>query len=195
MILDTSTITTPLGPLTLVVEDGAVRAASFTQRAEEIRPRLDAAGRRAELRQVHDLGQATRAVRAYFDGKVEALDDLSVRQAGNPYFQAAWKAMREVPAGSTVSYRQLAGRVGDPGTARAAGFACARNQVVLIVPCHRVIRTDGTLGDYFYGLDVKRWLLRHEGVHEGLPLEVDPPLAVAGAAARQAARSSAAPVV
>ena len=190
MILDTSTIATPLGPLTLVVEDGTVRAASFTERAEELDPRHDLTGHRAELRRVRDLGQVTRAVRAYFDGDLAALDDLAVRQAGNPYFQAAWKAMRDVPAGTTVSYRELAGRVGDPTTARAAGFACARNRVVLIVPCHRVIRTDGTLGDYYYGLDVKRWLLRHEGADDvSLPLEVEPPLATAGAAARQAARA------
>jgi methylated-DNA-[protein]-cysteine S-methyltransferase len=189
MILDTSTIATPIGPLTLVLEDGTVRAASFTDRPEELRPSLGVAHRRAKLRPARDLGQLSRAVRAYFEGELKALDDLAVEQAGNPYFQAAWKAMRDIRAGTTVSYRELAARVGDPGTARAAGFACARNQVVLIVPCHRVIRTDGTLGDYYYGLEVKRWLLRHEGVDVGLPLEVDPPLATAGAAARQAARA------
>jgi methylated-DNA-[protein]-cysteine S-methyltransferase len=187
--LDTSTVATPLGPLALLVEDGVVRAASFSEPAEKLRPRPDVAGRRPEPRHVRDLGQVTRAVRAYFDGDLQALDDLAVQQAGNPYFQAAWNAMRGVPAGTTVSYRELAGRVGDPGTARAAGFACARNRVVLIVPCHRVIRTDGTLGDYYYGLDVKRWLLRHEGADDGLPLEVEAPLATAGAAARQAARA------
>jgi methylated-DNA-[protein]-cysteine S-methyltransferase len=187
--LDAGTVVTPLGPLTIVVEDGTVRAASFSDRAEELHRRLDPAARRAELRVVRDLGAVGAALRAYFDGDLGALDQLPVRQAGNPYFQSAWTAMREVPAGTTVSYRELAGRVGDPGTARAAGFACASNQVVLIVPCHRVIRSDGTLGDYYYGLDVKRWLLRHEGVEEGLPLEVEPPLAAAGAADRRAARA------
>jgi methylated-DNA-[protein]-cysteine S-methyltransferase len=189
MILETSTIATPLGPLTVVAEDGTVRAASFSDSAEELRPRLGPGHRQAELRQVGDLGPVTRAVRAYFDGEVDALADLAVEQPGNRYFQAAWKAMRDVPAGSTVSYRELAGRVGDPATARAAGFASASNQIVLIVPCHRVIRTDGTLGDYYYGLDVKAWLLRHEGVDAGLPLQVEPPQAAAGAAARQAARA------
>ena len=189
MTLLAGAVATPLGPLTILVEDDTVRAASFIDHGEEIRRRLDPAARRAELRQVRDLGPVTAAVRAYFDGDPGALDGLAVGQAGNPYFQAAWTAMREVPAGTTVSYRELAGRVGDPGTARAAGFACASNQVVLIVPCHRVVRSDGTLGDYFYGLDVKRWLLRHEGVEEGLPLEIEPPNAVAGAADRRAARA------
>jgi methylated-DNA-[protein]-cysteine S-methyltransferase len=190
MILETSTIATPLGPFTVVVDGGTVRAASFTDSADALRPHLGPDHRRAELRQVGDLGPVTKAVRAYFEGEVDTLDELDVEQRGNRYFQAAWKAMREVPAGSTVSYRELAGRVGDPRTARAAGFASASNQVVLIVPCHRVIRSDGTLGDYGFGLDVKAWLLRHEGVDAGLPLQVEPPLAAAGAAARQAARAA-----
>jgi methylated-DNA-[protein]-cysteine S-methyltransferase len=188
MTMDTSTIATPLGPLTVVVDDGTVRAASFTDRPETLRPRLGPAHRRAELRQVGDLGHVSRAVRAYFDGDPAALDDLPVEQPGNSYFQAAWKAMRDIRAGTTASYRELAELVGDPRTARAAGFACASNQVVLIVPCHRVIRTDGTLGDYYYGLDVKSWLLRHEGVDAGLP-QHEPPDALAGAAARTAARA------
>ena len=188
MILATSTVATPLGPLTLATDDHAVRAASFTDRPEELLPRL-AVARRATLRRFRDLGPITAAVGAYFAGDLGAVDDLPVAQPGNPYFQAAWAAMRAVPAGATVSYRELAARAGDPDAARAAGFACARNQVVLIVPCHRVIRSDGTLGDYYYGLGVKRWLLRHEGVEVGMPLETEPPPAAAGAAQRQAARA------
>jgi methylated-DNA-[protein]-cysteine S-methyltransferase len=188
MILDTSTIPTPLGPLTVAADDHAVLAASFSDRPEQLLARLRPRGP-ATPRPFRDLGWVTRAVRAYFDGDRGALDDLPVEQPGNRYFQAAWTAMRAVPAGSTVSYQELAARSGQPDTARAAGFACARNQVVLLVPCHRVIRTDGTLGDYWYGLEVKAWLLRHEGVELGLPLEVEPPLASAGAAARQAARA------
>jgi methylated-DNA-[protein]-cysteine S-methyltransferase len=189
MTLDTSTIATPLGPLTLVVDDGTVRVASFTDRPDTLRPRLGPAHRQAQLREVGDLGRVSRAVRAYFDGDLTAFDDLAVEQPGNSYFQAAWKAMRDVPAGTTASYRELAAHVGDPGTARAAGFACASNQVVLIVPCHRIIRSDGTLGDYYYGLDVKGWLLRHEGVDAGLPLQPEPPDALEGADARTAAKA------
>ena len=187
----TSTIPTPIGPLTLVASDGVLRGASFTDDPHEVQSRMDPDLRRAELRRVGDLGAITDALRAYFAGEVTAIDSLPVEQAGNGYFQSAWKAMREVPAGSTLSYRDLAARVSDPGTARAAGYACASNQVVLVVPCHRIIRTDGTLGDYYYGLDVKSWLLRHEGVDVGLPLQAEPPAAMAGAAARKAARSRA----
>jgi methylated-DNA-[protein]-cysteine S-methyltransferase len=188
MSLLTSTISTPIGPLTLVACDGVLRAASFTDQPGEIQSRLDGAARHHELRRSDDLGPITDALEAYFDGEVNAIDSLPVSQPGNSWFQAAWKVMREVPAGSTISYRELAARVSDPNNARVAGFACARNQIVLVVPCHRIVRTGGSLGDYYYGLDVKSWLLRHEGMDVGLPFEGKPPTAIAGAAARQAAR-------
>lgn len=189
MTLETSTITTPIGPLTLIASDGVLRAASFTDQPAEVHARLEPTARQEEPRRTDDLGPITDALRAYFDGEVGAIDSLPVEQAGSTWFQSAWKVMREVPAGSTISYRELATRVGDAGNARVAGFACARNQIVLVVPCHRIVRTGGSLGDYYYGLDVKSWLLRHEGVDVGLPFEGDPPAAMAGAAARQAARS------
>ncbi|HZD37851.1 MAG TPA: methylated-DNA--[protein]-cysteine S-methyltransferase [Actinomycetes bacterium] len=190
MSLETSTITTPIGPLTLVASDGVLRAASFTDRPDEVHARMGPDAREQELRRTGDLGPIADALRAYFDGEVHAIENLPVEQAGNTWFQSAWKVMREVPAGSSISYRELAARVSDPSNARAAGFACARNQVVLVVPCHRIVRTDGSLGDYYYGLDVKRWLLRHEGMDDlGLPFEGDPPKAMASAEARQAART------
>jgi methylated-DNA-[protein]-cysteine S-methyltransferase len=190
MSLETTMITTPIGPLTLVASDGVLRAASFTDRTAQVHASLGASVREQELRRTGDLGPITDALRAYFDGEVGAIDSLPVEQTGNTWFQSAWKVMREVPAGSTITYRDLAARVSDPSNARAAGFACARNQIVLVVPCHRVVRTGGSLGDYYYGLDVKTWLLRHEGVEDlGLPFGGDPPAAMAGAAARQAARS------
>jgi methylated-DNA-[protein]-cysteine S-methyltransferase len=192
MSLETSTIDTPLGPLTLLASDGVLRAASFTDQPEEVQSRLEGADRHEELRRTRDLGAITDALHAYFDGEVDAIDGLNVEQAGTGWFQAAWKVMREVPAGETISYRELASRVGDASNARVAGFACARNHVVLVVPCHRIVRTGGSLGDYYYGLDVKSWLLRHEGVDDlGLPFGGEPPAAMAGAAARQAARSRA----
>jgi methylated-DNA-[protein]-cysteine S-methyltransferase len=72
--------------------------------------------------------------------------------------------MRAVRAGSTISYTDLAARAGMAGAARAAGAACAANLIAPVVPCHRVLRTDGSLGGYYYGLERKQWLLGHEGV-------------------------------
>ena len=70
--------------------------------------------------------------------------------------------MREIPAGTTWSYGELAAKAGSPRAVRAVGQACARNMVAPFVPCHRVVRSDGSLGGYFYGLDTKRWILAHE---------------------------------
>jgi methylated-DNA-[protein]-cysteine S-methyltransferase len=74
--------------------------------------------------------------------------------------------MRAIAAGTTVSYADLAARAGAPRAARAAASACARNAVCLFIPCHRVVRSDGSLGGYYYGLATKRSLLAHEGVTE-----------------------------
>jgi methylated-DNA-[protein]-cysteine S-methyltransferase len=102
------------------------------------------------------------AVAAYTDGDVDALDAVAVRQPGGSFLQAAWDAMRTVPAGRTVSYAELARLAGRPNAVRAAGSACARNMVAPFVPCHRILRSDGSLGGYYYGLPVKAALLRHE---------------------------------
>jgi len=99
----------------------------------------------------------------YFGGDLKALDGISVRQPGEKFSQSAWKAMRKVAPGKTISYGELAKRAGSSEAVRAAGSACARNLIALVVPCHRIVKTGGALGNYAYGLGVKEWLLRHEG--------------------------------
>ena len=71
--------------------------------------------------------------------------------------------MRKIPVGKTMSYAEIAKRAGSPDAVRAAGSACARNLIAPIVPCHRVVKSGGALGNYGYGLESKEWLLRHEG--------------------------------
>jgi methylated-DNA-[protein]-cysteine S-methyltransferase len=109
-----------------------------------------------------DLGRLSAGVAAYFDGDLAAMDDLPVSQPGGDFHQAAWKVMREVPAGETITYAELARHAGNPKAVRAAASACARNLIAPIVPCHRILRTGGALGGYYYGLDTKTWLLNHE---------------------------------
>lgn len=99
----------------------------------------------------------------YFGGDLEAINAISVRQSGAHFSQAAWKAMRKIKAGKVLSYADLAQRAGSPAAVRAAGTACAKNAIVVVVPCHRVVKTGGALGNYAYGLNAKEWLLRHEG--------------------------------
>lgn len=161
--LSMATIPTPVGPLTLVVHDDELVASLFGADDASVLARLDPALRGATLQRHTDLGEFTAAMHAYLDGDLTAPDALAVRQPGGDFRQAAWKAMRAVPPGETVSYAELAARAGSPGAVRAAGSACATNMIAPVVPCHRVVRTGGSLGGYAYGLDLKVWLLAHEG--------------------------------
>jgi methylated-DNA-[protein]-cysteine S-methyltransferase len=119
---------------------------------------------------------ALAALRRYAAGEVSALDEVAVRQPGGPFLLRAWTELRGVRAGETDSYAGLAARAGSPSAVRAAGQACARNKVAPFVPCHRILRTDGTLGGYAYGLPVKRALLEHEGVELGAAAQDAPAL-------------------
>ncbi|HEX7738757.1 MAG TPA: methylated-DNA--[protein]-cysteine S-methyltransferase [Marmoricola sp.] len=160
MTLDATTMTTEAGVLSLIARDGVAVAAGFAT-VEEMSTRLG----QEEIRSRRDLGELSRAIGSYFAGDVTALDDLPVSQPGGDFFQAAWKAMRDVPAGETISYAELAERAGRPAAVRAAGSACARNLIAPIVPCHRILRAGAALGGYYYGLSTKQWLLQHERRH------------------------------
>lgn len=116
------------------------------------------------VRSVRRVEGVSDAVSAYVDGDLAALDSVEVLQAGGAFMQDAWIALRTVSAGTTTSYTGLAALAGRPSAVRAAGSACAKNLVAPFVPCHRILRTDGSLGGYYYGLPVKAALLAHEGV-------------------------------
>jgi methylated-DNA-[protein]-cysteine S-methyltransferase len=151
------TISTPIGPFTVVADDDAVLASGWTSTVDEL---LLAPGPRPLPRP--DLGQITKAVLAYHEGDLTAIDPIPVAQPGGPFLTRAWERLRAVAPGAPVSYTELAARAGRPAAVRAAAQACARNAAALFVPCHRVIRTDGSLGGFRWGLDAKRWLLSHE---------------------------------
>jgi O-6-methylguanine DNA methyltransferase len=104
----------------------------------------------------------TRALDAYFDGSIAALAHVRVATGGTPFQREVWGALRTIPAGTTVSYGQLAAALGRAGASRAVGAANGVNPVGIVVPCHRVIGANGTLTGYAGGLPRKRWLLDHE---------------------------------
>lgn len=160
--LETALVDTPVGPLAVVVDDGVVVASGFSPVDDQV-GRLDAGQRARGTVARTDIPGVTEHVRAYAGGDLAALDRVTVRQPGGPFLQEAWRVMREIPAGSTWTYAELATKAGSPTAVRAAGSACARNMVAPFVPCHRVLRSDGSLGGYYYGLDVKQGLLTHEG--------------------------------
>ncbi|MCO1598378.1 methylated-DNA--[protein]-cysteine S-methyltransferase [Micromonospora sp. RHAY321] len=163
MTIDSTTLTTPAGPLSVLADaDGEVLAAGFTPDPAALLPLIHPT-LRAPLRRRTDLGPVSAAVRSYLDGDLTAIDAVPVRQrTGGEFMAHAWQVLRDVPPGTPVTYTGYAALAGRPPAVRAAAAACARNAAALFVPCHRVLRTDGSLGGYRWGLDVKKWLLGHE---------------------------------
>ncbi len=148
------------GTLTVVAADGVVVASGYD---DDVVARIPAHYKGRGTRNVERIDGVSEAIEAYEAGDIGALDTVPVDQPGGEFFQAAWLAMRQIPPGQTWSYAELAAKLGKPKAVRAAGSACARNNVAPFVPCHRILRSDGSLGGYAYGLPVKRALLDHEG--------------------------------
>jgi methylated-DNA-[protein]-cysteine S-methyltransferase len=155
-----TTIDTPTGPFTVVATGDAVLAAGFTDDVSALLALVHPGLRDADADA--DLDVIVKAARAYFHGDLAAIDAVPVAQRGGDFLSHAWGVLRTVPAGAPVTYTQYARLAGRPPAVRAAAQACARNAAALFVPCHRVVRNDGSLGGYRWGLDVKRWLLAHE---------------------------------
>ncbi|AHH21295.1 putative methylated-DNA:protein-cysteine methyltransferase [Nocardia nova SH22a] len=160
---DYATVPTPLGPFTVITDaDAAVLASGWTADVENLRGVIHPRLRPDTLRRYDALDEITAAVEQYHHGDVRAIDAVAVHQQSGPFLEHAWQILRKVPAGSPITYTAFAGRSGRPDAVRAAANACARNAAALFVPCHRILRTDGTLGGFRWGLSCKRWLLTHE---------------------------------
>jgi methylated-DNA-[protein]-cysteine S-methyltransferase len=117
---------------------------------------------------------AREALEAYLAGQLHAIDALVVETGGTPFQRRVWQELRRIPAGTTVSYGELALRIGNPSAVRAVGLANGKNPVGIVVPCHRVIGANASLTGYGGGIPRKLWLLTHEGV-SGLDSRVRAP--------------------
>ncbi|MFD9893839.1 methylated-DNA--[protein]-cysteine S-methyltransferase [Amycolatopsis sp. NPDC059027] len=158
-----STVDTKVGPFsTVVTGDGAVLASGWTGDVAELTPLISPSLAPGELTERRDLGPVTTAIRRYHAGELDAVDGIEVRQRSGAFRQHAWDVLRKVPAGQPVSYAGYAELTGNPAAIRAAASACARNAAALFVPCHRVVKTGGAIGNFRWGVDTKRWLLDHE---------------------------------
>ena len=109
----------------------------------------------------NELSEATRQMREYFEGERNEFS-FALKPAGTDFQQKVWKALLEIPYGKTISYQELAERLGDPLVIRAAASANGKNPIAVAIPCHRVIGSDGSLTGYAGGLSRKAWLLEHE---------------------------------
>jgi methylated-DNA-[protein]-cysteine S-methyltransferase len=152
-MIELSRVDSPVGTLTLAAGPRGLCALAFADRM----PKLAAPAREGKPSR-----EIAGALQAYFAGDLRAIDALEVDPQGTGFQQRVWAALRTIPAGTTWSYAELARVVGQPTATRAVGAANGSNPIALVVPCHRVIASDGTLGGYGGGLEMKRWLLRHE---------------------------------
>ena len=159
---------TPIGQLVLVADArGRLRATDWTdpmgsapRLLQQLTSRYQA---KVALITARNPGGATDALNAYFAGDLGAIDTLSVEARGTPFQREVWSALRDIPCGTTISYAELARRIGRPSAVRAVGLANGANPISIVVPCHRVIGADGSLTGYGGGIERKRWLLAHEG--------------------------------
>jgi methylated-DNA-[protein]-cysteine S-methyltransferase len=152
-------VDSPVGPLTLVAADGVLAALYMTEQ-RHIPPR-EAFGEPAEDPDGAPFAAAAGQLREYFTG-ARTVFDLELAMDGTAFQRRVWAALRDIPYGQTISYGQLADRIGQPSASRAVGLANGKNPIGIIVPCHRVVGADGSLTGYGGGIDRKRFLLAHE---------------------------------
>jgi len=167
-------IATPIGEMLIVSDhDGNLRATDWTD--HEIRTRrflqLHYGSDGFRLESAHKPNRLTLAIDSYFAGELTAIDTLPVKTAGTPFQREVWHALRKIKCGTTVSYAKLAEQIGRPAAVRAVGLANGSNPIGVVVPCHRVIGSNGSLTGYGGGVERKRWLLDHESKDQQLVLK------------------------
>lgn len=155
----------PIGTMLIVTdEQDGLRALDWQDHEARMQQlmRQQYRGDSVELRPAARPSPARAALQAYFEGDTSAIDALPVATGGTAFQREVWAALRGIPCGETISYLELARRVGRPKAMRAVGLANGANPVSIVLPCHRVIGSNGSLTGYGGGLPRKRWLLEHE---------------------------------
>jgi methylated-DNA-[protein]-cysteine S-methyltransferase len=159
------TVPSPVGPLTIVAQDG--RIAGLYMDAQRHAPGPEAYGI-AGVPAEEPFAAAAAQLAAYFGGRLTEFD-LPLGPAGTDFQRRVWDGLRAIPYGQTVSYGELARRLGQPAASRAVGLANGRNPIAIVVPCHRVVGADGSMTGYGGGVDRKRFLLALERGHPAGP--------------------------
>ena len=154
-----SEVASPIGALLLVGDGGVLSGVYMERHRHGPEPEV-----RSSQRDDAALSASREQLEAYFAGQLTRFD-LPLAPQGTEFQQRVWTALRDIPYGETISYAELARRIGKPQAVRAVGGANGRNPISIIVPCHRVIGSDGALTGFGGGIERKRWLLRHEASH------------------------------
>ena len=162
------TFNTPTGRMLIVTDaEQRLRAADWEDKGDRLLRmlRLHYAQSGFELQEARTDSLARQALEAYFEGQLAAIEAIRTQTRGTEFQRRVWAALRQIPAGTTMSYGQLAAKIGQPAAVRAVGAANGANPTPVIVPCHRVIGADASLTGFGGGLERKRWLLAHEQMH------------------------------
>jgi methylated-DNA-[protein]-cysteine S-methyltransferase len=165
MQIQFTSIPSPIGRVQMAARDGVLCALGFDEGWDHLVEQLTTRFGPYTARTERSIPGISRALKSYFDGDLKAIDSLEVDLTGGTPFQLRiWKGLRRIPVGTTWSYAELGRRAGHENASRAVGAANGSNPVSIVVPCHRVIRSDGKLCGYGWGVARKEWLLTHEGV-------------------------------
>ncbi|MGF2948770.1 methylated-DNA--[protein]-cysteine S-methyltransferase [Microbacterium alcoholitolerans] len=157
------TIDTPDGALTILTDaQQRVLASGWSADHAEIIARVHPTLRPEQV--AEGESDAAGAARAYYAGDLAAIDTVAVHQRGTELQRIGWAALRRIAPGKPLTYSEFAEELGSPQAVRAAASICARNAPALFVPCHRVLRSDGSLGGFAWGLEVKQSLLAREAL-------------------------------
>ena len=154
----------PIGTIALISDGEALRVLDFVDCEERMQRLLKLHyGEQHPVVDSRESAAIKRRVEAYFAGDLTGIDAIAVRSEGTPFQKQVWAELRNIAAGTTLSYGELAKRIGRPSASRAVGLANGSNPIAIVVPCHRVIGANGSLTGYGGGMERKRWLLEHEG--------------------------------
>lgn len=151
---------TPIGLFTMFLHDDVVVASGFGD-VEAIRAILPSEYADTECSET-TKHPYIEAVNAYFAGNLDAITLVNYEQSAGEFLTHVWQVMSEIKPGEPITYTELASRANAPLAIRAAASACAKNKVALFIPCHRIIKSDGTVGQFAYGSPIKKFLLEHE---------------------------------
>ncbi len=155
------TTATPDGDFHIIIDDSDVARASGFGELVSLTQRLPEELQGITLQHAQNHPYEAH-IHAYYNGDATALDAIPRDQNGSDFQKKVWQAISQIPYGETVSYKQLANASGNPAAVRAAGTICGLNRLILLIPCHRVLKSDGSIGSYLYGPAIKESLLRHE---------------------------------
>lgn len=165
MDLLTDEIPSALGTIVIAAREGRLCGLEFADCRERMLASLARRYGARSMRPERDPFGFSGRIRAYLAGDLGGIDEIAAEPGGTAFQRRVWRALRRIPAGTTVTYSQLAREIGRPSAVRAVGAANGQNPIAIVIPCHRVLGKGGLLIGYAGGLARKRWLLAHERYH------------------------------